>query len=92
MLPAWRRRSVPRTLDGARQEHTRVWTDPATMLDVHCVAVTCADFPAVEWTVYLRNTGTEVTPVLEDSQGLDLRRFAGYHAPTPRGFREAVRS
>jgi alpha-galactosidase len=42
-------------------------------LEVCCVAVEYADFPVVEWTVYLKNTGKENTPILQNIQGLDAR-------------------
>jgi alpha-galactosidase len=53
-------------------EHTLRWTDPATGLQVRCVAIEYADFPTVEWTLYFRNTGTNDTPILSDIQALDL--------------------
>jgi alpha-galactosidase len=37
------------------------------------VAVAYNDFPTVEWTVYFKNTGTRVTPILEDIEALDTR-------------------
>lgn len=54
-------------------KQTLTWTDAATGLRVRCVAVEYADFPVVEWTVYLKNTGKENTPILENIQGLDTR-------------------
>ena len=36
-----------------------------------------ADFPVVEWTVHLRNTGEESTPIIEDIQALDTRLERG---------------
>lgn len=59
------------SLDAQRQEHTLTWTDAATGLQVRCVVVDSADFPAVEWTVYLKNTGSRDSPLLEDIQGLE---------------------
>ena len=38
-----------------------------------CVATEYADFPVVEWTVWLKNTGDKDTPLLENIQGLDAR-------------------
>jgi alpha-galactosidase len=35
------------------------------------VAVAYRDFPAVEWTVYFKNSGDAATPILEGIQGLD---------------------
>ncbi len=37
------------------------------------MAVEYADFPAVEWTVYFKNTGSENTPLLEKLQAIDTR-------------------
>jgi alpha-galactosidase len=37
------------------------------------VALEFKDFPAVEWTVYFKNTSPGTTPILEDIQALDTR-------------------
>ena len=71
LLSSWPRKSETRKLDAARTQQTFTWTDPGTGLEVCCVAVDYADYPAVEWTVYFRNTGTNDTPVLKDIQGID---------------------
>ncbi|HEY3379550.1 MAG TPA: alpha-galactosidase [Armatimonadota bacterium] len=71
LLTQWPCESVTRELDASRTEQTLLWTDPASGLLVRCVAVTYRDFPAVEWTVYLRNTGAAATPIIEDLQGVD---------------------
>ncbi len=47
------------------------WTDPQTGLEVRCVAVEYTDFPVIEWTLYLRNTGAQNTPILENLLGMD---------------------
>ncbi|MBN1347119.1 MAG: alpha-galactosidase [Phycisphaerae bacterium] len=75
-LAAWQRTTEKKPLDQNRTQHTLVWTDPKTGLQVRCVAVEYADFPVVEWTVYVGNTGTSNTPILENLQGLDAR-FGG---------------
>jgi len=46
------RRVVTEKLDANRTRHTLTWSDAATGLDVRCVAVEYADFPAIEWTAY----------------------------------------
>lgn len=71
LLPGWRAAHTKRKLDGLRTEQTVVWRDPATGLEVRCVAVTYRDFPTVEWTVYFKNSGSADTPVLEEIQALD---------------------
>jgi len=60
-------------LDAVRTRHVLRWTDPASELQVRCESIEYADYPAVEWTVYLRNTGTQNSAVLERIQGLDTR-------------------
>jgi len=57
--------------DETRTRHTLTWTDPKTRLVVRCVAVEYLDFPTVEWTLYLKNTGQSDTPILADVQALD---------------------
>jgi alpha-galactosidase len=72
LLPQWKAERSSRKLDRLRTEHRLVWTDPATGLEVRCVGIAYRDFPAVEWTVYFKNTGTANTPLLEGIQGIDL--------------------
>jgi alpha-galactosidase len=71
LLPTWNARRVSRELGEDREECTVTHTDPATGLEVRYVAVIYRDFPVVEWTLYLRNTGNVDTPVVEDIQALD---------------------
>jgi len=73
LLSAWKFSKQTRELDAHRREHSLTWMDGATGLEVRCVAVEYADFPVVEWTIYLKNTGKEKTPILENIQGLDTR-------------------
>ena len=77
LLPDWTRTCQTAKLDSARTQHLMRWTDSRTPLEVRCEAVTYADFPVVEWTVYLKNTGTTDTALLADIQGLDLRLERG---------------
>jgi alpha-galactosidase len=69
----WTAKSSHRRLDASRTEYTRIWTDPATGLQVRCIVIDYADYPAVEWTVYFKDTGLKNTPVLENIQGLDAQ-------------------
>jgi alpha-galactosidase len=71
LLASWPRKTSTKKLDDVRTQHTLAWTDPKTGLEVRCVAVEYADFPVVEWTLYLKNAGKEDTPILENIQGLD---------------------
>ena len=70
-LSSWKFESRTQELDASRVEYARTWTDAATGLQVRCITVEYRDFPAVEWTVYFKNTGANDTPILENIQGLD---------------------
>ena len=77
LLKDWKARRTSRRLDGQRTEHTVAWTDPKTGLVVRCAGIEYRDYPAVEWTVYFKNTGDRSTPILENIQGLDVTLRAG---------------
>ena len=77
LLPEWPRKAETAKLDAARTQHTITWTDPKTGLEVRCIAVDYADYPAMEWTVYFKNTGNANTPILKDIQGLDATFHRG---------------
>ena len=78
-LTGWTRTAAVNRLDEQRAERVTTWTDARSGLEVRCRAVVYRDFPAVEWTVYFKNTGKADTPLLEDIQGLDawFQREAG---------------
>lgn len=73
----WRLERTSRKLDERRTERTLSYTDPESGLVVRCVAVEYHDFPTVEWTLYLKNSGTVDTPILKDVQALDVRLRRG---------------
>ena len=72
LLPGWARTCQTAKLDSVRTRHTLRWTDARTPLEVRCVAVTYADYPVIEWTVYFKNTGSTDTALLADIQGLNM--------------------
>lgn len=72
LLPAWTFQRTSKSLDPQRTEYTLTFEDPQSKLLLRWVAVAYSDFPVVEWTAYLKNTGTENTPLLENLQGLDV--------------------
>jgi alpha-galactosidase len=72
LLRSWQFTSSTRKLGAAKAERTLIWTDPTTKLSVRCVVVEYQDFPAIEWTVYFRNTGKTPTPILSNIQALDV--------------------
>lgn len=71
LLQAWPRKVEHQRLDDARTQHTLTWTDPATGLEVCCVAVDYADHPAVEWLLHLTNRGAGDSRVIADIRALD---------------------
>lgn len=71
LLPRWTRKHETARLDDVRTQHTLTWNDDRTGLEVRCMAVDYADYPVVEWTVWLRNTGAKDTPILADIQVID---------------------
>jgi alpha-galactosidase len=72
-LAEWPVKVADERLDANLTRRTLTWADTKSGLEVRCVAVDYTDFPAVEWTVYFKNTGTTNTLILEDIQGLDAQ-------------------
>lgn len=73
LLPNWQRTVVVDDSPMDRTLATVTFTDPETRLVVQVEAVAFRSYPAIEWTVYFRNGGTEDTPILSDVRALDLR-------------------
>jgi alpha-galactosidase len=77
LLATWPKNTATKKLDNGRTQRASIWTDPKTGLEVRCVSVEYAEFPVVEWTVYLRNTGKAKTPLLGAIQAMDVRLKRG---------------
>ena len=73
LLPDWKRTDDVRDLDAQRRERTRTWTDDKSGLQVRLIATEYAGFPIVEWTLWLKNTGSADTAIVEGIQGLDWK-------------------
>ncbi len=73
LLASWPHQHATLVLDNGHRHRTDRWTDPQTGLQIRCVMVEFADYPAVEWTVYFKNTGDSNTAILEQIQGIDTR-------------------
>jgi alpha-galactosidase len=71
LLKTWKVQRTSRAIDPQRTEHTQIYQDPTTGLQVRMVGVQYHDFPTVEWTLYLKNAGKADTPILENLQALD---------------------
>ena len=72
LLKTWETKRASRILDERRTQHTVAYTDPKTGLVLRCVAIEYRDYPAVEWTLYFKNTGKQDSPILGDIQALDV--------------------
>ena len=70
-LKNWTPKRSARKLDATRTEHTVRCEDPRTGLEVRALAIQYHDFPFVEWTLYLKNSGPGPTEIIEDIQPLD---------------------
>ncbi|MFO0928623.1 MAG: alpha-galactosidase [Gemmataceae bacterium] len=73
VLAGWQKATRSSRLDADRTQHVLTWVDRRSGLQVRCVAVEYARFPAVEWTVYCKNAGTGRAPLVENLQGIDVR-------------------
>lgn len=72
LLKRWQVSRDTQKLDAQRTEHTLVYTDPTSGLQVCCVLIEYHDFPTVEWKLYFKNTGPADTPIIEKIQALDV--------------------
>jgi alpha-galactosidase len=71
LLTNWARQTTAIRRDTQRTQHTVIYRDPVTGLEIRGEAAVFSDFPAVEWVVHFRNTAATNTPLLESIQALD---------------------
>jgi len=75
--PSWEivrewQRSVVENQDGPDRLYRRIlYHDPKTQLEIRTDITLFHDFPAMEWVLYLKNTGKENTPLIENILPLD---------------------
>jgi alpha-galactosidase len=72
LLNTWQLKRESRPLQDRQTWHTLSWTDPQTRLVVRCEAIEEADYPVVEWVIYLKNAGDKDTPILEGLRAIDV--------------------
>ena len=72
LLKTWPRKTETRQLDSRRTEHSVIWTDPKTGLQVRVTAVDYVGTPVVEWTAYFKNGGQSDAPILDDIHPLSV--------------------
>jgi alpha-galactosidase len=76
-LPAaWNPAMRSHRIDANILEKTFEACDPATGLQLRVECLEYRDFPVVEWTAWLSNSGNQATPVISDLQALDAE-FSG---------------
>jgi alpha-galactosidase len=73
LLDSWKLERSSTKLDRSRTQRTLTYTDRKTGLVVRCVGVEYLDYPTVEWTMYLKNMGSNDTPLIENLNPLDTR-------------------
>ena len=73
ILKDWHVERSSRNIDPQHTEHTQIYRDPKTGLEVRLSGVEYRDFPTIEWTVYFKNTGATDTPIIENIEALDTR-------------------
>lgn len=71
LLKGWKVQRTTAAAEAGMKRETVTLTDPQTGLQCRCEITTFADFPAVEWVAYLKNTGAADTPIIADIQALD---------------------
>lgn len=71
LLPLWNCQVKTTELESSRKQQTVTYTDPETGLEVRASATIFRGFPAVEWLLYFKNTGTRDSLILRDIQALD---------------------
>ena len=64
-------------LNDGSTARTTTYSDPATGLEVRCDAVEYSEFPAVEWILHFKNTGTKDTGIIENIQPMDVSLTGG---------------
>jgi alpha-galactosidase len=84
LLPQW---NVTRSAAGDAAR-TVAWRDPGTGLECRLEQQLFPGYPAVEWVLRLKNTGTQDTPLIEDIQPLAM----DWHAAGEAHLRRSVGS
>lgn len=73
LLTRWVKKQATRTLADGSEDRRVVYRDPRTGLEVTDEIIIYKGFPAADWVLRLRNTGSSDTPIIEDIRPLDLR-------------------
>jgi alpha-galactosidase len=82
LLPTWKFEVKDSDLDATKRQQEAIYTDPDTGLAVRAVATIFKDFPAVEWVMHFKNTGSADTPILQNVQPLNASLSSADGDPT----------
>lgn len=83
LLRSWKSECTIRRLDANRTQITQTYIDSSTGLQLRCVRVEYSDYPAVEWTLWFRNTSDRNTPILEEVKSIDTQFDCADLTPGP---------
>ena len=72
LLPAWKRDVTSEAPAGGQERRVITYRDPVSKLEVRCELTCFTEYPAVEWVIFLKNTGMADSPVIENLKPLDL--------------------
>lgn len=75
-LGQWKTETATKKIDDNRTERTHTYNSRSG-LQVTCRAVQYHDFPAVEWTLHFKNTGTSNSQIIEEINPLDIQFARG---------------
>ncbi|MBQ2684477.1 MAG: NPCBM/NEW2 domain-containing protein [Thermoguttaceae bacterium] len=87
-LKSWNRTDTVET-KGEITHRTILFSEPNGPLQVRCEVKEYLDFPAVEWELFFKNTGSGDTPIIESILPLDTHFRRPDFTPKPTGWWEA---
>ncbi|MBN2356661.1 alpha-galactosidase [candidate division KSB1 bacterium] len=73
LMSRWQRTGRTRRIDSNQSLQSFVFTDSQSGLRIRAEATIYDDYPAVEWLLYLKNTGKSEAPILENNLPMDIR-------------------
>ena len=78
LYTTWDCQQEQKTLDDNRVEIIQRYTDPQRQIEVRWQGIIYSDYPTLEWTIYIKNNGSEDTPLIRNVQAFDsgFQRYA----------------
>lgn len=81
IIGKWKFKVSARTAGEGCYARSYIWTDTATGLQVECRTRAFTDFNAVEWVLYMRNTGDRDTPRISSVNTADISFCSALKGP-----------